>query len=157
MELVASAARPRSAANGCLGVGDSPTCVAAPPGPGGAAQPNLEGAPLATCSLAPRTGWFRDGTCATDERDAGVHVVCAEVTAAFLAFSRDRGNDLMTPVPSAAFPGLQPGDRWCLCAARWEEARVAGVAPPVIVEATHARAAELVDPAELRAHARDQP
>lgn len=114
---------------------------------------NVLGGPLLPCSVAPLTGWLRDGCCRTGPGDVGLHVVCAQVTAAFLAFSRARGNDLVTPRPEWGFPGLRPGDRWCLCAARWEEARAAGVAPPVLLEAT-AEAATRVVPAEaLRAHA----
>ena len=84
-----------------------------------AADRNILGEELETCSLRPMTGFYRTGCCATGEEDVGAHVVCAEVTAAFLAFSRTRGNDLGTPVPALGFQGLQPGDRWCVCAARW--------------------------------------
>lgn len=90
------------------------------------------------------TGFFRDGCCNTDERDRGSHTVCAQVTAEFLAFSRSRGNDLSTPRPEFGFAGLRPGDRWCLCAARWLEAHEAGAAPRVIASATHERATEIV-------------
>ena len=99
---------------------------------------NVDGAPLATCSTAPMTGVFRDGRCATGPGDVGVHVVCAELTDEFLRFTVARGNDLVTP--ARGFPGLRAGDRWCLCAARWAEAEAAGVAPPVVLEATEARA-----------------
>jgi uncharacterized protein (DUF2237 family) len=98
------------------------------------------GRPLQPCSTELQTGWFRDGTCNTDTEDRGVHVVCAQVTREFLTFTRGRGNDLETPRPGARFPGLKPGDRWCLCADRWKEALDAGVAPPVVPEATHAKA-----------------
>ena len=114
---------------------------------------NVLGGPLALCSLEPLTGWHRDGCCNTDDRDQGRHVVCAVVTAEFLAFSAGIGNDLSTPRPEYGFPGLVPGDRWCLCAARWEEARVAGVAPEVVLEATHAKALESTALGHLQAHA----
>lgn len=113
------------------------------------------GGPLLPCSVAPLTGWFRDGCCNTDARDSGLHVVCCEMTEAFLAFSLRAGNDLSTPRPEYGFPGLQPGDRWCVCALRWEEARRAGVAPPVLLEATHAAALQVSRIEELRAHALD--
>ncbi|MFM8411330.1 MAG: DUF2237 family protein, partial [Alphaproteobacteria bacterium] len=108
------------------------------PGKAGARQLDLRGEPLAVCSTSPLTGWFRDGFCATDEQDRGSHTVCAVVDDAFLRFTRSRGNDLVTP--REGFPGLRAGDRWCLCAARWEEARRAGVAPPVVIQATSAAA-----------------
>jgi uncharacterized protein (DUF2237 family) len=113
------------------------------------------GGPLLPCSVAPLTGFFRDGCCNTGPEDLGLHVVCAEMTAGFLEFSRRGGNDLSTPIPSLGFAGLKPGDRWCLCAARWEEARQAGVAPPVLLEATHVAALEVVRLEHLRAHALD--
>jgi len=99
------------------------------------------------------TGFFRTGCCETDEQDQGRHVVCAQMTAEFLAFSAKRGNDLSTPRPG--FAGLGPGDRWCLCAARWQEAFDAGVAPPVILAATHESATEIVDRTALLTHALD--
>lgn len=114
---------------------------------------NVLGTELQACSFDPLTGFFRDGCCRTDDHDRGSHVVCARVTAEFLAFSRERGNDLVTPRPEFRFAGLKPGDRWCLCALRWKEALEAGVAPPVHLEATHARALELLDLADLQAHA----
>jgi uncharacterized protein (DUF2237 family) len=113
------------------------------------------GGPLLPCSVAPLTGWFRDGCCNTDARDQGLHVVCCEMTEAFLAFSLRAGNDLSTPRPEYGFPGLQPGDRWCVCAARWEEARRSGVAPPVLLEATHVAALQVCRIEDLRAHALD--
>ncbi len=94
--------------------------------------------PLETCSEDPLTGFYRNGRCATGADDRGIHVVCAEMTKAFLEFSRSRGNDLITAVPRYRFPGLKPGQRWCLCAARYAEAVRANVAPPVVLEATHA-------------------
>jgi uncharacterized protein (DUF2237 family) len=114
---------------------------------------NVLGGTLLPCSVAPVTGFFRDGCCNTGPMDHGLHVVCAEMTAAFLAFSKARGNDLSTPRPEYGFPGLNPGDRWCLCAARWEEARLAGKAPRVLLEATHEAALSVVRLAHLKAHA----
>lgn len=114
---------------------------------------NVLGGALAICSTAPMTGWYRDGCCHTDANDNGRHVVCARVTAEFLEFSAGAGNDLVTPRPEYGFPGLKPGDRWCLCAARWEEARQAGVAPDVVLEATHAKALETTALGHLQAHA----
>ena len=114
---------------------------------------NVLGQPLASCSVDPMTGFFRTGCCETGPHDHGRHIVCAELTADFLEFSRRRGNDLITPRPEFDFPGLRPGDRWCLCADRWREALEAGVAPPVILEATHARALETVELEVLLAHA----
>ena len=103
----------------------------------------------------PATGFYRDGYCHTGPQDIGSHTVCAIVTDAFLAFSRARGNDLVTPVPAYGFPGLKPGDRWCLCVSRWKEALAAGVAPPVVLAATHRAALAVVTLDELRAHAVD--
>lgn len=114
---------------------------------------NVLGTPLADCSHAPLTGWFRDGCCRSDPNDAGMHWVCAVMTAEFLAFSKSRGNDLSTPRPEYRFPGLKPGDRWCLCAARWREALQAGRAPKVVLEATHLNTLGVVTLAELQAHA----
>jgi hypothetical protein len=122
--------------------------------PGGGAR-NVLGGPLATCCTAPMTGFYRDGNCHTGPQDAGTHVVCARVTQAFLEFSVARGNDLVTPVPQFRFPGLKPGDRWCLCAARWKEALDAGVAPPVVLAATHEKALEFVSLDDLKRHALD--
>jgi uncharacterized protein (DUF2237 family) len=109
---------------------------------------NVLGGELQSCGTDPMTGFYRDGCCETGAEDSGVHTVCAVVTAEFLEFSKEAGNDLMTPGPG--FPGLRPGDRWCLCASRWAEAREAGVAPPVVLEATHARTLEWVDLADLQ-------
>ena len=114
---------------------------------------NVLGGDLFACSYAPLTGFFRDGCCRTGADDLGTHVVCARVTAAFLQFSLERGNDLMTPRPEYRFAGLKPGDRWCLCALRWVEALEAGVAPPVVLEATYERVLEMVDLDVLRKHA----
>lgn len=116
---------------------------------------NVLGGPLATCSVQPLTGFYRTGCCDTGPDDVGVHVVCAQVTAEFLAFSRSRGNDLSTPRLEYGFPGLQPGDRWCLCAARWQEALEAGVAPPVVLAATHEAALAIVRREDLLRHALD--
>ena len=112
---------------------------------------NVLGQPLVPCSHDPMTGFFRDGCCRTREDDTGSHVVCARVTQAFLAFTRARGNDLGTPRPEWDFPGLQPGDRWCLCALRWKEAFEAGVAPPVLLESTHIRALDVLSLEQLQA------
>jgi uncharacterized protein len=101
---------------------------------------NVLGERLEVCSLRPMTGFFRDGCCDTSREDVGNHTVCVVMTEGFLAFSRSRGNDLSTPVPEYGFPGLKPGDRWCLCAARWREALDAGQAPRVVLRATHAGA-----------------
>lgn len=116
---------------------------------------NVLGGTLLPCSVAPVTGFFRDGCCNTGPMDHGLHVVCAEMTAAFLGYSKARGNDLSTPRPEYGFVGLKPGDRWCLCAARWEEARLAGQAPRVLLEATHQAALAVVSLVHLRAHALD--
>ena len=118
---------------------------------------NVLGGPLLPCSVAPVTGFFRDGCCNTGPEDIGLHVVCAEVSAEFLHFSKAAGNDLSTPRPEYGFVGLSPGDRWCLCAARWEEARRAGCAPPVLLEATHEAALEICALDDLMAHAVDAP
>lgn len=114
---------------------------------------NVLGGPLQACSYDPLTGFFRDGCCRTDASDHGTHVVCARVTADFLAFSISRGNDLSTPRPEWRFAGLKPGDRWCLCVQRWLGALEAGFAPPVVLEATHAAALEHVSLDVLKAHA----
>jgi uncharacterized protein (DUF2237 family) len=116
---------------------------------------NVVGTELQPCGLDPLTGFYRDGCCNTGGEDVGVHVVCAQMTAEFLEFSTERGNDLSTPMPAHGFPGLRPGDRWCLCAARWQEAFEAGVAPPVFLEATHVRALEWCSLVALRRHALD--
>ncbi|MEM1432980.1 MAG: DUF2237 domain-containing protein [Pseudomonadota bacterium] len=114
---------------------------------------NVLGEPLKDCSHDPLTGAYRDGCCNTSAADPGCHTVCAIVTAEFLAFSSSRGNDLSTPVPQYEFPGLKPGDQWCLCAGRWLEAYEAGVAPAVILEATHEKTLETVPLEALRARA----
>ena len=105
---------------------------------------NVYGEPLDVCSEEPLTGFFRDGCCNTSDQDLGSHTVCVKVTAEFLAFSQSRGNDLSTPQPEFDFPGLRPGDRWCLCAARWVEAYRNGAAPRVYLRRTHQRALEIV-------------
>jgi uncharacterized protein (DUF2237 family) len=114
---------------------------------------NVLGEDLVSCSTQPVTGFYRDGCCNTGPGDVGLHLVCAEMTAEFLAFSRSRGNDLVTPNSAFGFPGLQPGDRWCLCVERWKEALLAELAPPIVLEATHISALEFVDLDELKAHA----
>jgi len=113
---------------------------------------NVLGSVLQPCSLAPLTGWHRDGCCRTGANDHGVHVVCARMTSQFLDFSKSRGNDLTTPRPEFDFPGLNPGDQWCLCAARWQEAFEAGCAPTVVLEATHESALEFIDMDSLKLH-----
>jgi uncharacterized protein (DUF2237 family) len=114
---------------------------------------NVLGTDLQPCSFDPMTGFFRDGCCRSGAEDLGLHLVCAQVTDEFLAFSQQRGNDLITPVPEFHFPGLRSGDRWCLCVLRWKEALVAGVAPPIVLESTHISTLEFVDLEDLRAHA----
>ena len=132
----------------CLGIGPAEPGVTELAG----GLQSVAGTPLATCSMDPLTGFFRDGQCRTGPEDRGVHVVCAEVDADFLAYTASRGNDLSTPRPRLGFAGLKPGDRWCLCAARWEEARQAGAAPPVVLEATHPAALRSTTRAALEAH-----
>lgn len=114
---------------------------------------NVLGGDLTSCSTSPLTGFYRDGCCNTGASDMGLHLVCAEMTAEFLEFSVERGNDLVTPMPLHQFPGLKPGDRWCLCIQRWQEALEAGVAPPVHLEATHISSLEFVTLEDLQAHA----
>ena len=116
---------------------------------------NVLGGTLAPCSVEPRTGFYRDGCCNTGPEDLGLHVVCAQVTAPFLEFARDQGNDLITPAPQYAFPGLKPGDRWCVCAATWRQAYEAGCAPPVVLQATHEETLAVVPLAALKEHAVD--
>lgn len=111
---------------------------------------NVLGTPLVPCSYDPLTGYFRDGCCNTDENDQGSHVVCAKVTQAFLDFSLQQGNDLVTPRPEHRFRGLKAGDRWCLCALRWKQAYMAGVAPKVVLESTHKRALDFVTLEQLK-------
>ena len=118
---------------------------------------NLLGTELVVCSTSPLTGFYRDGCCSTGGDDMGVHVVCAEVTREFLDFSVAQGNDLSTPRPEYRFPGLVPGDRWCVCASRWQDAYDAGVAPPVVLAATHVRALEFCDRDALLSLALDAP
>ena len=114
---------------------------------------NVLGTDLKTCCRDPMTGFYRDGSCRTGGGDLGLHIVCARMTDEFLEFSRTRGNDLITPIPEYGFPGLKAGDKWCLCVQRWKEAQEEGVAPPVVLEATHVSALEWVDLEELTAHA----
>jgi len=118
---------------------------------------NILGTELVVCSTAPMTGFYRDGCCTTGGDDAGVHVVCAQVTREFLDFSIAQGNDLSTPRPEYSFPGLVPGDRWCVCASRWQDAYDAGLAPPVVLAATHVRALDWCDRDALLAMALDAP
>jgi len=119
------------------------------------AKLNVLGEPLKPCSEQPLTGFFRDGCCNTSDEDLGRHVVCVRVTREFLEFSRSRGNDLITPMPEYGFPGLQPGDQWCLCAARWQEAFEAGLAPRVVLQSTHAAALQICRLPDLKKHALD--
>jgi uncharacterized protein len=116
---------------------------------------NVLGGDLQCCCRQPATGFYRDGFCRTGPGDVGLHTVCAIMTAEFLQFSRSRGNDLITPHPEFGFPGLTAGDRWCLCVSRWTEALDAGLAPPVILEATHASTIEFVSLEDLTANAAD--
>jgi uncharacterized protein len=116
---------------------------------------NVLGEPLAPCSLDPVTGFYRDGCCNTDYDDTGIHTVCVRVSAKFLAFSKQRGNDLSTPMPEFGFPGLKPGDQWCLCAGRWKEALDAGAAPSVVLAATHEETLAIVALDDLKRHALD--
>lgn len=118
---------------------------------------NVLGGALAACSYEPRTGFYRDGCCNVGPDDAGVHAVCAEMTAEFLSFSAARGNDLSTPAPRFGFPGLAPGDRWCLCLERWIEAYRAGVAPRVVLAATHEVVLQRVPLEVLRRFALGEP
>jgi len=116
---------------------------------------NVLGTELELCGTDPMTGYFRDGCCNTDEHDRGSHTVCVKVTKEFLEFSRKQGNDLMTPVPQFNFPGLKAGDRWCLCASRWNEAFQAGVAPRVMLRSTHEAALRIVKLEDLKEVAGD--
>lgn len=114
---------------------------------------NVLGEALECCCTSPLTGFYRNGFCETGPSDYGSHVVCAQVTAEFLAYTQSQGNDLSTPRPEYNFPGLKPGDRWCLCVSRWREAMEAGVAPPVVLSATHSNALQVVSLAELQKYA----
>ena len=115
-------------------------------------EKNIFGEPLEICCLKPMTGYFRDGLCRTIYEDTGTHTVCAIMTTEFLEFSKERGNDLSTPRPEYQFEGLKDGDRWCLCAARWEEARMAGKAPKVVLEATNIKCLDICDLEHLKKH-----
>lgn len=116
---------------------------------------NVLGGKLEICCIAPMTGFYRDGMCSTGAGDVGIHVVCAQMTDEFLAYTKAQGNDLSTPMPAYSFPGLKAGDRWCLCASRWKEAFDDGVAPQVVLAATHAAALEYASLDELKQHALD--
>ena len=122
---------------------------------GGGSSRNVLGGPLDSCSIKPMTGFFRNGCCDTAPEDVGSHTVCAVMTDGFLKFSKARGNDLSTPVPDYGFPGLQAGDRWCLCAPRWQEAFEAGHAPRVVLRATHEGALQFCSLADLKRYAID--
>lgn len=121
----------------------------------GNSQKNVFGEELETCSLAPRTGFYRTGCCETDARDHGVHTICCEMTEEFLTFSKSMGNDLSTPRPEYGFAGLKPGDRWCVCAMRWKEAFDAGKAPKVVLRATNAVTLDMIPFDELKSAALD--
>lgn len=120
--------------------------------PGAIEARNVLGGKLASCCKRPMTGFYRNGSCDTGPEDGGSHTVCAKLTEEFLAFSKAMGNDLSTPMPQFGFPGLKPGDCWCLCAGRWREAYMAGMAPDVRLESTHEAALEHVPLEELKAH-----
>ena len=114
---------------------------------------NVFGETLEVCCTSPMTGFYRNGLCETGSQDLGTHVVCAQVTEDFLAFTKARGNDLSTPVPAFNFPGLKPGDQWCLCVSRWKEALDAGAAPPIVLSATHEATLNTVPLEVLQEHA----
>lgn len=114
---------------------------------------NVLGTPLESCCIDPMTGFYRDGFCQTGASDYGTHVICARMTKEFLVYTKAKGNDLSTPMPVYNFPGLKPGDQWCLCASRWKEAMMDGVAPPVSLAATHERALKFVTLEQLKKHA----
>ena len=116
---------------------------------------NVLGKPLLPCGLDPLTGFYRDGCCNTGYDDPGMHVVCVRVTREFLSFSKKAGNDLSTPAPAFGFPGLKPGDQWCLCAGRWKEALDAGLAPPVVLAATHEETLAMLPLEDLKRYAVD--
>lgn len=124
-------------------------------GGGRAPSRNVLGGKLESCSLSPMTGFFRNGCCDTSREDVGSHTVCVVLTQEFLAFSKSAGNDLSTPMPEYGFPGLKPGDRWCLCAPRWQEALDAESAPRVVLRATHEGALQYCDLADLKKYAVD--
>ena len=121
--------------------------------PGRSPSVNVLGGVLQSCSTQPVTGFYRDGCCNTGAEDIGLHTVCVVTSVEFLAFSKSQGNDLSTPMPQYGFAGLAPGDRWCLCASRWKEALDAGVAPQVVLEATHAATLRVVSLDKLKKHA----
>jgi uncharacterized protein len=116
---------------------------------------NVLGGKLEICSISPMTGFLRNGCCETGPQDIGSHVVCAQVTQEFLAYTKSRGNDLTSPFPMFQFPGLKPGDKWCLCVSRWKEALEAGFAPPIVLSATHEAALSVVALEILKEHALD--
>ncbi|MEM1192087.1 MAG: DUF2237 domain-containing protein [Pseudomonadota bacterium] len=122
---------------------------------GAPAACNVLGRPLAVCSLAPLTGWYRDGCCNTDGHDRGMHLVCAEMTEEFLAHQQRVGNDLVTPRPEYGFAGLTPGDKWCVCLTRWKQALDDGAAPPIYLNATHEEALTVVPLETLKRYALD--
>lgn len=125
----------------------------ADPATAGGTARNVLGEPLELCGCQPLTGWFRDGSCRTDPADRGRHTVCCVVNEAFLSYTRAQGNDLSTPAPAFGFPGLRPGDGWCVCAVRWLEAYEDGMAPPVRLEACEISTLEVIPLEVLRSHA----
>ena len=118
-------------------------------------QLNVFGEPLKECSCDPMTGYFRDGSCSTENNDIGLHIICAQMNQEFLDFSVSQGNDLVTPQPQYGFPGLEEGDRWCVCADRWKQALAVGVAPKIILESTHQAVLEIIPLDDLKKHALD--
>lgn len=114
---------------------------------------NIYGKPLQSCCTDPMTGYYRNGLCQTGSDDRGTHIACAVMTEAFLEFTKSRGNDLSTPIPAYSFPGLKPGDKWCLCILRWKEAHDKGLAPPLDLQATNIKALEYVDRSVLQSYA----
>jgi uncharacterized protein (DUF2237 family) len=120
-------------------------------------QFNVLNTPLQVCGSSPRTGFYRDGSCRTHEQDSGRHTVCAIVSDEFLQYSKSDGNDLITPMPQYDFPGLKAGDRWCLCANRWKQAQAAGVAPKILLEASHEKSLEIIELDTLLMYAVDIP
>jgi uncharacterized protein len=133
----------------------SPNACLAMPSTTESASKNVLGTQLESCCTTTMTGFYRNGRCETGPNDAGVHVVCAQVTDAFLQYSKSKGNDLMTPFPAYGFPGLKAGDKWCLCASRWKEAYEAGVAPPIFLASTHENALMFVSLEALKKNAID--
>lgn len=118
-------------------------------------QLNVFGEPIKECSCEPLTGYFRDGSCNTEENDSGLHIICAQMSQAFLDFSLEQGNDLVTPQPHYGFSGLKHGDRWCVCADRWKQALASGAAPKIVLESTHQAVLDVVPMSVLKSYAID--